>query len=1297
MDFQMNERKNDVENQLLQSEEEKLEKMRQEKYFKYKNDLKNYEYKETNGKSIILKIYPSMFSKNRKEISKFEKILTSSGDNSAIISMVLRKFENEEFLTKKIDLKFVMGKHMADEAHIMNLFSFLMFDWHDQSVHNRSYNLIQKFKAYKEVCPSSKSLFDKIFQILNAEDHNVYHVICMKIIFYYFEEFFSEEKNTEEVMSETKNIQDLIRKVVQIKDSEYKIQILKILYANLPNTKDPEYKSLIDKIKQVVKFDFHYLSVCKISYAAITKHCDERFFNLLYLLKDNLVVKFKLELEEFIEINKKFYGEYWTHAIKTNARIFYQTAKNQGLIETQEFILINIPNVDIKAPVTTMFTELSECYAIFNEPLESGEQLILKYIHTFIDKMPESISINTDNFKKLLKNTNNVKKLVFGRQNFNSESFFEKFWSINDKKRSDVEFLECANHIWNEFRLWEKPEILTMKNPLNKNIFNYVLNTNNNRHIMSFLMPKFEKDNGNKSIHKLKHYMVLKNSLLYDCSQYNDYKCLIDFHFKLIEKNMGEDPYNLDNLFYMFEEIGFYSMEQEFKNEFIRELFEKIMNEEVTNEEIMNEEIMNEEKEKHDGRMKYELKLPRKHFLIGIMMIYWKEEGKDLVEKFEIGSQTSIEQDEVCNKNLYFGLLSMIMNKEDKTFLKEYKTELKRIESCFKYTYNLESTYDNDHERADDDNIFHLYEKYSTNFNFVLLYAAIKTNQTVIVDEIFKYNNFLISCPLFPINMEPDEIHYHTAVKFLESRYELERNDLPDNWIRHHNMKKFLDSRISSQNDFYKIDCRFMLPYYNFEENKIIDEHMENDEDLLLNEDYGSMEYIIEHHGLKSLVAHPVMETIINLKIQKYDRILFWNFLGFVFFYIIPTIFLTYFLHSKTLPGNTNGTITSNNDTSSNIQDTTISPNDETYILEHIINAIRFVYIFLRELFQFQVYGKDYLKCRSNYVEFFLILLPIILSGGIEVLSYFQYEKMFVFIGVVEAINILIMIVATALLYSTPKFSAHLRCYKKITLSYMSVFLNFFPLFIGLAGLTFILFDQKVDGEKPKIFQTLDGSLMKLIVMYSGEIGIEPDDITLFLQRMTIALIIIILINKSNLIISIAVNDIHTLMQESRQLSLIDNADKYVFFAKKLRIFFANNEDETTRGKSTRFFLWLIKIFINKYPYIHRLQSIYIDKRTYKVFIDSDIKAQQLISNASFWTRWFDKLWVSILGMFKASSESIENIHAILAETRHQNIYLYNCNNVEGNNLENHDLNRSYYGGSANNVRSYNMIRQNLD
>lgn len=88
--------------------------------------------------------------------------------------------------------------------------------------------------------------------------------------------------------------------------------------------------------------------------------------------------------------------------------------------------------------------------------------------------MHNSESVKINNFKKVLKNTHRIRRLVFGRKDFNSESFFEKFWSLklddldSDKKRSkdeidrDNQFLDCAYYIWNEFRLWEKPEILIL-------------------------------------------------------------------------------------------------------------------------------------------------------------------------------------------------------------------------------------------------------------------------------------------------------------------------------------------------------------------------------------------------------------------------------------------------------------------------------------------------------------------------------------------------------------------------------------------------------------------------------------------------------------------------------------------------------------------------------------------------------------------------------------------------------------------------------------------------------------------
>lgn len=96
--------------------------------------------------------------------------------------------------------------------------------------------------------------------------------------------------------------------------------------------------------------------------------------------------------------------------------------------------------------------------------------------------------------------------------------------------------------------------------------------------------------------------------------------------------------------------------------------------------------------------------------------------------------------------------------------------------------------------------------------------------------------------------------------------------------------------------------------------------------------------------------------------------------------------------------------------------------------------------------------------------------------------------------------------------------------------------------------------------------------------------------------------------------------------------------------------------------------MWLIEIFIKKYPYIHRLQSIYVDKLTHNIYIDVNIPAQKLISGTRFWTRWFDRFWISVLGLFKVSSKSIEDIHAIVVETRQGNRD-ENARNDSGHNM----------------------------
>jgi hypothetical protein len=503
------------------------------------------------------------------------------------------------------------------------------------------------------------------------------------------------------------------------------------------------------------------------------------------------------------------------------------------------------------------------------------------------------------------------------------------------------------------------------------------------------------------------------------------------------------------------------------------------------------------------------------------MMVYWiKEAEPNLNYMLE---QKKKERD---HGYLFFRLLCLIIKGKEKEFHAEFATEIEELENCFKYIYELESTYDTKHQKEDSENIFHFYEKYSTNFFFVLLYAAIKLNQKGIIDHIFKYDNFLITVPTFPSNMEPTDIHHHTTFKFLENKYEIGRADIPKNWITRDVLEKFLDSRIASFGGFYKIDCRFMLPYYNHDVN--IKSAAEVNEDLLLNEDYDTMEYITNDHELKPLVTHPVMEMIIKVKIQKYNRILLWNQIAFIMLYILPTLLLTYINHS---------------------------PVAQNYFWSSFVNLIRIPFIACREYFQYKfVYREDYLKEKSNYFELGLIILPLLLFIATTI-HYFLSNSttMFQIMSFVEVVNIAFMIAATCYLFSNMKFSIYMKCFRKIFGTYMSIFINFFPLFLGFLALSFIILNERIYSLFPR-------ESWEYISMYAGELAFESNRINGFIQGVFFTLIIILVINKFNLVLSIAINDINVLMHQSKEVSLIDNAQKYVQFAKRIRIFHAITE-----------------------------------------------------------------------------------------------------------------------------------------
>lgn len=72
---------------------------------------------------------------------------------------------------------------------------------------------------------------------------------------------------------------------------------------------------------------------------------------------------------------------------------------------------------------------------------------------------------NIRGFEKLFVNNPTIRKLLFGRKTLGSDSLFEVILTKNKTsmyEKSDNTYV--LDHVWNEFHLWDIPEVLTMVN-----------------------------------------------------------------------------------------------------------------------------------------------------------------------------------------------------------------------------------------------------------------------------------------------------------------------------------------------------------------------------------------------------------------------------------------------------------------------------------------------------------------------------------------------------------------------------------------------------------------------------------------------------------------------------------------------------------------------------------------------------------------------------------------------------------------------------------------------------------------
>lgn len=157
-------------------------------------------------------------------------------DVSANISRDLRKREKKGFW--KEDYQKHVLKFYAEnpKAHFKNLFSILMYDWHEKDEKSsKNYFLVDKFLHYQLVSRGT-TMFEKLFEIIESE--KIYFRICLKILYYFVQEAIEEYDLT----SIARYIIPKIRK--KISNEDFRNEIFKVFIMFSKYSNDEEYNKM---------------------------------------------------------------------------------------------------------------------------------------------------------------------------------------------------------------------------------------------------------------------------------------------------------------------------------------------------------------------------------------------------------------------------------------------------------------------------------------------------------------------------------------------------------------------------------------------------------------------------------------------------------------------------------------------------------------------------------------------------------------------------------------------------------------------------------------------------------------------------------------------------------------------------------------------------------------------------------------------------------------------------------------------------------------------------------------------
>jgi hypothetical protein len=280
----------------------------------------------------------------------------------------------------------------------------------------------------------------------------------------------------------------------------------------------------------------------------------------------------------------------------------------------------------------------------------------------------------------------------------------------------------------------------------------------------------------------------------------------------------------------------------------------------------------------------------------------------------------------------------------------------------------------------------------------------------------------------------------------------------------------------------------------------------------------------------KELFLHPVVETYTYLRSFKFNRIYKTNYFAFMFLFLIPFFPLMLFNHKY------KGSVD---------------------YWKHFgwekLHYVSILYLLTREIFQFTVEKEKmkYFVKRSNWLELSLIVTSIVLS----VHSSVSYNSLTIVI--LEIAFILMTTISATTLNFLTKDPVYVKILKKITKIFLKIMHVFIVIICGLAFCIYIVLEDDPADNDPKnstqVTEEVDdmdayikspvSSFLKVLTMLSGEFSFELDKYTNF-QLIFCLLFVITSFILFNLIVGISFENIENIMNESRQMNVLDKIRK---------------------------------------------------------------------------------------------------------------------------------------------------------